>query len=42
MGDEFIGENRVVDFDFDEVNGDGRYFGLNYVVEGVCEGEVCF
>ena len=40
MGDEFVGENGGVGFDFDEVDGHGGDFGENDAAEGVGEGEV--
>lgn len=41
MGDEFVGEDGGVGFDFDEVDGHGRDFGEDGPAEGVGEGEVC-
>lgn len=41
VGDEFIGEDGAVNFDFDQVYGNCRDFGLDYSSEGVCKGKVC-
>jgi hypothetical protein len=40
MGDELVGENRGVGFDFDEIDGHGGNFGEDDTAEGVCKGEV--
>ena len=40
MGDEFVGENGRVGFDFDEVDGHGWDFGEDDAADGVGEGEV--
>jgi len=40
MGDEFVGKNRGVGFDFDKVDGHGGHFAKNNAAEGVSEGEV--
>jgi len=40
VGDELVGEDGAVDFDLDEVDGEGGDFGLDYAADGVCEGEV--
>lgn len=41
MSDELIGENGTVHLDFDEIDGDGRDFGLDHAAKGVGEGEIC-
>ena len=40
MGNEFIGEHRGVDFDFDEIDGHGWDFSKDSSAERVREGEV--
>lgn len=39
--DEFIGENRGVDLNFDQIDGDCGHLCLDYSAYGVGEGEVC-
>lgn len=40
VGDEFVGEDGRVRFDFDEVDGHGRDFGEDDAADGVGKGEV--
>ena len=40
MGNELIGENGGVDFDFDQIDGHGRNFSEDGSAERVREGEV--
>ena len=40
VGDELVGEDGCVGFDFDKVDGHGGHFGEDDAPEGVGEGEV--
>ena len=40
MGNEFVGENRSVDFDFNKVNGHSRDFSEDGSAERVGKGEI--
>ena len=40
MGDELVGEDGGIGFDFHEIDGHGGDFGKNYAAQGVCESEV--
>ncbi len=40
MGDELVGENRGVDFDFNKIDGHGWDFSKDCSADGVGEGNV--
>lgn len=40
VGDEFIGENRGISFDLDEINGHGGYFGEHGAAQRVGKSKV--